>query len=230
MRPALAMVLCAMAALGTAACGGKRAAPGHRASATVTAADSEAAGTAGSPYLNDGDAEKKDDRDADNATPSHEDGDADSVEEYEGSNGNDRYHDGDDAAVVAGGHPLGANDAQAIAAVVKRYYAAAAAGDGAVACTMIAAPLRHAIPEDYGHESVGPLYLRAGRTCPQVMSLLFKHFRRGLRSAVAVTGTSALGGETRALLGSKTMPASVIAVTREGGSWKIDNLLGAPLP
>ncbi len=62
------------------------------------------------------------------------------------------------------------------------------------------------------------------------MTLLFRHFHHSLQSPIAVTGVRTFADETHALLGSRTMPASTIAVRREGGAWKIGKLLGSPLP
>jgi hypothetical protein len=54
--------------------------------------------------------------------------------------------------------------------------------------------------------------------------------REGLAGGFAVTGVRVEGSEARALLGSRTLPASFVVVTRERGAWKIDELIGQPLP
>jgi hypothetical protein len=229
MRFALTLLMGALLALGTPACGSKQAKSAPPASSTFAALGGGASAQ-NLPYLNDGDAEKKNDHDTDNASANHEDGDSDSVEEYEGTYDNNRYHDGDDSGILGWGHAVSAAEEREIAATVKRYYAAAAAEDGARACPMIVSILAGSVREDYGHGSAGPPYLRSGRTCPATMTLLFRHFHRSLKSPVAVTGARTSGEETRALLGSRTLPASTIAVRRERGAWKIAKLLGAPLP
>ena len=228
MRLALTLLMGTLLAIGAVACGGGQARSASRASSTVAVLGGDA--TRNLPYLNDGDAEKKNDHDTDNGGGNHEDGDSDSVEEYEETYDNNRYHDSDDGGLVAGGHAVSAADEREIAATVKRYYAAAAAEDGASACPMIVSILAGSVPEDYGHGSAGPPYLRGGRTCPAVMTLLFRHFHHSLQSPIAVTGVRTFADETHALLGSRTMPASTIAVRREGGAWKIGKLLGSPLP
>src|ERR1700722_9331107 len=89
-------------------------------------------------YLNDGDAEKVNDHDRDNRNSNHEDGDGDSSEEYETTFDNGDYHDSDDGAMLNFGKVASRTEARAITMVVKRYYAAAAAGNGARACSLMA--------------------------------------------------------------------------------------------
>lgn len=140
------------------------------------------------------------------------------------------YYDRDDASTRTYGHAAGTADRRAITALVGRYYAAAAAGDGATACSLIYSTFARAIPEDYGHNSAGPAYLRAAKTCPAIMSLLFKHFHGQLAGAFRVTGVRVGDARAFALTGSATGPASLVEVRREQGAWKIDTLLGNPLP
>jgi hypothetical protein len=235
MRFTLAIVVSVPLAIGAGACGSgsKGVASGSGASSAVAGTGAGASAVTGARsqgYRNDGDAEKVNDRDMDNSGGNHEDGDADSVEEYEETYDNGRYHDSDDANVLAWGHTASAADKRVIAATVERYYTAAVAQDGAAACSMMVRWLVRSIPENYGRGSVGPSYLRSGRTCQAVMSLLFKHLHRRLTTAIAVTEARVNGDEARMVLGSRTMPAGVIAVKRESGAWKINGLLGGPLP
>jgi hypothetical protein len=139
------------------------------------------------------------------------------------------YHDEDDGDLAVYGHTAGKADTRTITALVKRYYVAAAAGDGAAACSMIGSTLAETIPEDYGREP-GPSYLRGGKTCQAVASLLFKHLHSQTTGAVQVTNVLVTGSHALALFGSRTMPASDIALKRERGVWKIDGLIGGPLP
>ena len=53
-------------------------------------------------------------------------------------------------------HAASAADRRAVTALIKRYYAAATAGDGATACSMLYITLAEAVVEDYGHGSAGP--------------------------------------------------------------------------
>jgi hypothetical protein len=232
--PALlaAVLLC----VGTTACGGagKGARSTSKAASTVASGGAPAATVqvAGSSarYLNDGDAEKKSDHDLDNQPGNHEDGDRDSVEEYEDTYDNGAYHDSDDGSVLTYGRAASPAETRAIAAIVMRYYAAAAVEDGAKACATMTKIDAATMVEDYGQGSAGPAYLSTGKSCQAVMSLIFKHAHSKLTGAVHVTGARVNGGEAYALLGSTTMPAGFIIVRREAGRWKIGTIIGGPLP
>jgi hypothetical protein len=143
--------------------------------------------------------------------------------------GNKGYYDGDDKPIRAYGQAAGTSDKRALAALVERYYAAAAAGDGAAACSVIDPSFAKAIPEDYG-QAPGPGYLRGAKTCPAVMTLLFKYFHSQLGGAVEVTGVRVKGDQAFVLLGSTTRPASYLTLKRKGGgAWGIEGLLATPL-
>jgi hypothetical protein len=138
----------------------------------------------------------------------------------------------DDSVIVTYGHAAGASDAHAIAALIKRYYKAAAAEDGARACSMLLAPLAEAVPEEYGSRS-DPTDLR-GKTCAVVMSKLLK-----LRHRQIVTQLPSLkvtlvrvGAETAlVLLSFATTPEPhKISVGREAGAWKMKELLDSGMP
>ncbi|HEY2632239.1 MAG TPA: hypothetical protein VGI26_07670 [Solirubrobacteraceae bacterium] len=122
-------------------------------------------------------------------------------------------------------------DAQAITALVKRYYTAAAAADGATACSLIYSPLSESVAEDYGQAPAPASF--AGKTCQVVMSKLFRQVP-GQPSAVLastqVTGVRVKERKGFALLRSKTMPEGDIPVVRELGTWRINTLIGVPLP
>jgi ketosteroid isomerase-like protein len=204
-RPPFALPVVALLALGLAACGGTG---GRTGSATQTA--SSAAAAAPPP--------------ATNATLGVAQGRL------------EPDYDGDDSTVLGNGQEATAADTRAIAALVERYYAAGARGDGAGACALTSPSFAATIPEDYGQE-LGPAippgaetYLRGARTCTAVLSLLFEHLRGQLAAAVEVTAVRLKGDYGYAIVGSATLPASLIEVGREGGAWRIDGLLGRPLP
>lgn len=139
------------------------------------------------------------------------------------------YYDSDDRPTRSYGHSVGPAERHAIATLVRRYYAAAAAGDGATACGLTYYLLAESIPEDYGRPP-GPLYLRGASTCAAVLSLVFKHFRAQLATPPAVTDVRVSDRRAAALLGWTSLPAGSIELRREGRVWKIDQLLAAPLP
>ncbi len=129
------------------------------------------------------------------------------------------------------GHEASPADKQAITALVNRYYAAAAADDGATACSLIYSPLAESVAEDYGQAPASASL--AGTTCQVVMSKLFRQVP-GQSSAVLatteVTGVRVNGRKAFALLRSKAMPQGDIPLQRELGTWKIGTLIGGPLP
>jgi hypothetical protein len=139
------------------------------------------------------------------------------------------YYDGDDNGIRAIGHAAGSADLREVSALVKRYYAAAAVNDGRKACSMLTSTMVRGVPEDYGR-GAGPDYLRGAKTCAAVMSRFFKHYHSQLTGSFKLTGLRISGDQGFAQLGSKTMPASVIYVEREGGLWKVKELRGGELP
>jgi hypothetical protein len=179
--------------------------------------------------LNDGDAEKIDDRDTDNREGNHEDGDGDASREYESTYDNGSYHDSDDKGILTHGYAVNPSKERMISAFVERYFVAAAAEDGVTACSMIEPRLASSLPRDYGG-AAGPAYLRGAMTCQSVMSLIFKHFHSELTGVIKVTSVRRMGDQTLVLLGSTTMPAGDISVEPSGGTWRIASLLGSALP
>jgi hypothetical protein len=145
------------------------------------------------------------------------------------------YRDSDDEPVLAYGHPAAPAEARLIGALAKRYYAAAATGDGERACALTSPGLRTTIPGHYEEElgstmPMGRPVPRDAHDCAAVLSALFERLHAELSAPVAVTGVRVKGVHGYALVGSPTLPASSIVVTREGGSWMIDSLLGQPVP
>jgi hypothetical protein len=233
MKLLLLPISIALASAASGACGGDasprstvRAAAGN----TTFARAPPVAVVPSGRYLNDGDAERVDDQDQDDHGIVRDDTDGDSSEEYEQTGEGSRYRDRDDRDALAYGRVAGHAEARAIAAVVNRYFAAARAGDGAAACSAMASSFAKAAPDVYAGRA-GPFYLRGAKSCRAVMSLAFAHFRSQLSGAVVVTGVRVDGdGHAIAFLGSRTMPASAIAVNLERGRWKVSSLLGNALP
>jgi hypothetical protein len=236
MRSLLALMTVALLSLGGGGCGSERsesrlssgaAVAGRAATSTTPASTAPGARPTGS-YLNDGDNDPSNDNDSDDRDDSKIDDDSDYPEDHLNPE-NDRYHDKDDTSVVAFGSPASTADRLAVTALVKRYYAAGAADDGAKACATMVPSVAQGTPEDYGR-APGPGYLRGANTCKAVMSLLLEHFNSRFAPAFDVTGVRVKGDDAYALLGSKTGPASYIILRRERGGWKVNGLLGGPLP
>jgi hypothetical protein len=140
-----------------------------------------------------------------------------------------RFPDTDDRATFLYGHSPSVVERAAISRIVKRYYAAAMAGEGAVACSMLLPAYAHSIPEDYGQDG-GPSYLHGGKTCAAVMSMLFKHSHEELAEAVYIAEVRVDHATAQVVLASRKMRASSISLTHGTGSWKVQEMLGQPLP
>lgn len=156
------------------------------------------------------------------------DKDADNDHDIEGAS-----DDTDNGSTLNFGRPASAADKQKITALVERYYAAAAADNGAQACSMLPLTLSESVGEDYGKGSAGPSYLSSGTTCPAVMTLLFEHSRAQLLTEVPqlrVTRVRLQQHHGIAILTFGKLPMRKIAVQREGPVWKVENLLDSELP
>lgn len=133
--------------------------------------------------------------------------------------------------VLGFGHPASAADMRAIAAVVREYYAAAAADDGARLCSLLYSLFAESVADDYGHEP-GPPALR-GDSCRVVLTKLFRQRHRqqvAELAALRVTGARIQYHKGLALLSfGSAGPPSYIAVKRERTVWKIDVLVDQPL-
>jgi hypothetical protein len=176
------------------------------------------------------------DRDDDFKKALNNDGDNDDStqrkdRDNDSDNMSDSYYDIDDNTVRKYGHAADASDRRTVAALVKRYFAAAAREDGVTACSMIVPVFANSVPETLG-QAAGPLYSR-GNTCAVVLSKLFYHFHRQLAAHAAeleVTGVRVDGAKGIAVLGFRTLPGRLLHVAREGTVWKIDALLDLELP
>jgi hypothetical protein len=127
------------------------------------------------------------------------------------------------------GHAASTATTRAVRALVGRYYADAAAGNGAQACSLVYSIFAEEIPEEYG-EPPGPPALR-GSTCATVLSKLFKREHR--RMAADLTQLEVAAVRVKAhhalvLLSFRTKSRE-IRVHLEHGVWKIDELLDSAL-
>jgi hypothetical protein len=146
----------------------------------------------------------------------------------EDGSGDDIRGENDNEGVEDYGHQANATDRQAITTLVKRYYAAAAAGNGSVACSLISPQIADSrsfvklVPKEYVPAS-GTATL-AGKDCAQVESLLFRIDHQQLATSIAslqVTRVRIDGNNGWALLGFRTMGEHQFPVVREGDGWKI---------
>jgi hypothetical protein len=202
-RSLLTLPSIALLGLGVGACGNA----GKRASSVPGSPSNAAAGTAATTPIQ---ANLARDSDNDNDNP-----------------GKSRY-DSDDSPVLYFGHAASATDGRAIAALLTRYYAAGAAGDGATACSLIHPLLAESIVEEYAQSPS----LR-GRTCAVVMSKLFKQLHGELARDVAgleLIRARVRGDHGVAVLRFGGARERRVLVRRERGAWKMDLLLDVGMP
>jgi hypothetical protein len=111
-------------------------------------------------------------------------------------------------------------DARAVRSLVKRYYAASAAGDAVTACSLLHASLATGLAGQSGQGARG--------TCAAALSLLLKQQHQRLIAedvaTMVVTKVLVKGNLGLAILGFRTVPESEIVVEREGHTWKVDSL------
>ncbi len=138
------------------------------------------------------------------------------------------YDDADDGPIRTYGHAANATQEQRLKGIVERYFAAAGSGDGAAGCSLIDANFVNSIPEDYGR-GAGPAYSR-GKTCPVVLSAIFKHVHAELSGPVLVTAVRIDGSQALVLVGSATMSARYVLLENAHSVWGIVGLLGTPMP
>jgi hypothetical protein len=141
---------------------------------------------------------------------------------------NDRDNDGDnnddDEHVLDFGHAANAADSQTITALVRHYFAAAAAEDGATACSLLAPFIAESVVENYGRAPA----LR-GKTCAAVMAKLFKHHHQELANKDAtlkVIRVGVEGDKSLVALEFPTIPeVRQVTARRNGNAWKLLTLL-----
>jgi hypothetical protein len=170
------------------------------------------------------------------------DGDADNPGDLDG-NGDIDPEDGDsdypvrssylfpdtDDEVTLDGRSPDASERGAIAAVVRAYYAAAAAENGTLGCSLLTSSLAASAVEDYGSTGASAA-LRGAKTCAALLSALFRNSHQELAGPVEIFAVRASGAEAHVVLTSRTLRASSIELARQAGHWRVQELLGSPLP
>jgi hypothetical protein len=138
----------------------------------------------------------------------------------------------DDRSVFEFGRAATPSEQRPMVALLKRYYAAAAAGDGLTACPMIYSIVAEAATEEYGRAPNLPAL--HGKTCAVVMSKLFRQSHRSLRVKLAtlnVTNVRIEGDRALVVMSFATTPEPrKIPLHREGGRWKVQELLDSGMP
>ena len=224
------LAVTALLCLGVASCGGASRQTGHSTATGAAAAQT----TTGVAQTTQG--HRYGDYDSDEENAAQVDGDDDDITapldgDGDSDNASASYYDGDDSSVLGYGRAAGAVDRRAITALIERYYAAAAARDGASACAMIVSPLANSVAVDLGRPP-GPSYARGG-TCAAVMSKVYARDHSQLAaysSKLEVHAVRLHGPRGTAVLAFRALPARRMPVTREQGRWKIAALLDGELP
>jgi hypothetical protein len=155
------------------------------------------------------------------------DGDKDSDDEAHRGKGID--DDDDHTLLRAYPHQAPAAEKQAITAVVKHYYTAAAANAGAKACALLDTSLASGLGSDSSGPSQGGSTTCAGAVDRQFREL-HSQFVTDQVATMIVTGVRTQGDFALALLGFKTKPKRVILLQHEGHAWKIAALFDSELP
>lgn len=118
-------------------------------------------------------------------------------------------------------------ETRAIGRLVKRYYAASAAGQGARACALLNAGLAAGLADSAGRSS-------AGGTCAASLAPLLAQQRRHLAAeepaTMVVNGVYLKGNLGRVVVGFRRAPEGQINIMREGHAWKINALFDYEMP
>jgi hypothetical protein len=132
------------------------------------------------------------------------------------------------------GRAVSLSERRAIAALVKRYYAAALAENGARGCALLYSTLAESVPVDDSREPGAPAYQRGQTTCAGVLTALFKHYHAQLAAelpSMQVTGVHIREHEGFAHLRfGGGLPERRIGVKRERRTWKMTQLYDQELP
>lgn len=225
MRALLVFLTPALAGLAISACGSSHVYVRPGPAASPTGSPARVVNTGGGHFRGDEDDDDPS-RSANSNNPNDKDEDFDNDPTDNVGKG---FHDGDDNSVLRYGHRAHGAERKEIVSVVNRYFAAAAAEDGAMGCSLTFSLVADALPEDYGH-APGPLYLRGDKNCRVILTAIFKHQHSELVQPVKVTEVRVSQRRGLAVLGSPTLPASETELRDELGSWKIDRVLSQRLP
>jgi hypothetical protein len=143
----------------------------------------------------------------------------------------DRYKDEPDNESEPVGHPAGAADARAVAAVVKRYFAAAAREQGAAACALLYSVFEELVAQTYG--GVGGAPELSGNSCAEVATKLFRQQHRQLRAATSVKVAAVRISFNRGIAQfgfGAGRPTLYTMLHRERARWKMDEMLYSEHP
>jgi hypothetical protein len=130
------------------------------------------------------------------------------------------------------GHAAGAADARAATLLVTRYYGAAAAGNGALACGLMYSPVAESVPEDYG-PSAGAAAAYT-ESCAMAAKSVFKRLRGELSvdsATLRVVAVKVRNREAAVVLNfGRKRRRNYLLLHRERDAWKVSRLLASEKP
>jgi hypothetical protein len=139
--------------------------------------------------------------------------------------------DRDDGEFRYYGRAAGANVRRAVTRLVARYYAAAAANDGAAACALVDAELADAFAAQRDARFPGSPAPAAGG-CAAALAARFRHIlgrSAADMASVRVIGVRVAGDRGLALLRLRSSQVRYIPVGSERGAWKIEALIDSEM-
>jgi hypothetical protein len=132
---------------------------------------------------------------------------------------NDGDHNDDDEGVLKYGHPASPADERSSIALVKRYFAAADAENGARGCSMLVPFIAESLPEEEAHTPVFK-----GSTCAAVLTKLFRYKHRLIakkQRSLRVIGVRVEGNSALAVVYFSAIPeVREMHERRIGGTWR----------
>ncbi|MGA9314865.1 MAG: hypothetical protein WBV77_09565 [Solirubrobacteraceae bacterium] len=197
----MVVLVCVSLALGLVACGGSN--------GPTKAFSIRADGDGDNPADTDGDSTRYP------PNPNGSDSDNDTDNDHATANSYD-FPDEDDKLELDYGRAANSYEASLLSGIVKRYYALAAAGDAARACSQ----LPHGLAEEYAGVYELP-YLKGSKTCQAIVSKVFAHAHKQLTEPIKVVAVRIKGNTAKVIIGSTVMPASTVTLGRRHGVWKI---------
>lgn len=133
-----------------------------------------------------------------------------------------------DNLVAAYGKRASRADKRTVTTLIKHYYTAAVADDGAKACSLLDSTLATGLGEGQGQSGQS-----GGETCATAVSLAFKQQHEQLVAddiaTMIVIAVHVKGDVGMATLGFRAVPVGEILVKRERGTWKMDALFDTGL-
>lgn len=136
--------------------------------------------------------------------------------------------------VLEFGHAASPPERRAVTALVRRYYSAALADDGARGCAMLYSTIAESAAEDSSREPGTPAYMQGLKTCAAVLGALFEHYHAQLAAELPKLEVTRVRLEQHhgfAFLSFGTvLPERRISVEREGHVWKMSQIFDEELP